>query len=558
MLILNIPGIGVSLTQLPPLERRDESSLDEGHDEVSPWGLPDADRRCRRFGPVPRNFPEPQASYCFQIYMIDQVLERGPSAKETSAIYHRLTFFRDLLREMDCSGLTLGSAPLAFGSAVNALDASDLRASLSPSDVRNIFLAFEAETKPQSLCDLWTIIRQGMLTATSIKWGQGGPTHTLDFRRPDVREEARAATLAFGKTNESLARSALVACRLKRDVYAKTPDGLLGDEEEEMFIYDENGPFEEPCFTCGLLVDLRTGMIGASMDVLVCDRNRDGLLDPHPLETLEIYEIKCRAKYLFVPGERSETEQCYERLLRNRCMGSLRRFLLSIQNPCVEYIKPDDWPTTKEALLTSHEDWKVLYNPRRVRSNCFDARHLELNRAGRSSVWLFSEPDLETLEIRPLTWYNGKLSLDVPLFANPRHPNFKQIFVQAYVLSSYYDATRIAPHLVTFIGRYRRPDEIGRRFTIVPPETPKRPEQADAYNIADGLFDPHFNSRQIVTTDHTIPVLLIITPISIDPSLFCLLEQTGRKAFSAAIDSLWDSVARPSPNRSTVADGTSS
>uniref|UniRef100_A0AAU0K882 Viral alkaline exonuclease n=1 Tax=Anatid alphaherpesvirus 2 TaxID=3080522 RepID=A0AAU0K882_9ALPH len=505
-----------------------------------------------RFGPVPACLSASIHSYDFYEYMYSEARRlladgdaEGFASRPVEPIYHRLMYVLRLLRTMDSEGMTISAAEMAFGGASSASDASELKAALGSEEAaRNVCLAVEAETTPQAGCDLWTILRKCLMTASTIKWDRRGPKCEPDLRVVDTatRSGPPSNSIAFGNANESLARSALVACVLGPG-YAKTPDGLDPsrlDDADAAFTFDAAAALDSEPYSCGLLIDPRTGMIGASMDVLACDRGGDGLLRPHPLEkTLEIYEIKCRAKYLFVPGSNTEPAMCYDRLMRERSPGAFRRFIMSIKRPCVEYFtQARGTPGTCEALATCHDDWKTWAGPeptrpgvraRRARCGEVDTRHLELNKAGRSSVWLFSDPDLDTLEIGPLPWSTGELSLDVPIFANPRHQNFKQILVQAYVLAAYYPDRTIAPHLVTFIGRERRRDELGRRFTLLGPSTV-------------GCV----GSGQTVSPEQAIPVALVVTPVRLDESLFGLIEEAGREAFSIASEEIWAKSRLPS------------
>lgn len=63
---------------------------------------------------------------------------------------------------------------------------------------------------------------------------------------------------------------------------------------------------------------------------------------------------------------------------------------------------------------------------------------MELNSGVVSEVLLFGAPDLGRHTISPVSWSSGDLVRREPVFANPRHPNFKQILVQGYVLDSHF------------------------------------------------------------------------------------------------------------------------
>ncbi|AAG45749.1 UL12 DNase [Meleagrid alphaherpesvirus 1] len=441
-------------------------------------------------------------------------------------LYHRLNYVADVIKRGTSEGRWLGYPYSCILDTEDELRNESRRNTSSPSDhALRWCLLVESFTIEQANCDLWHIFRQSLLTASSVKWTDDGKLDTVGIMSDNSTAYVESCSVAFGKHNEPLAKSLVTMFCLNhsRHVHNTSP------RRENVFVFEDVNDRtiqSESDYSCGLMIDTRTGMVGASLDMLVCERDPFGLLQPDSEnQAIETYEIKCRAKYAFCPDKRSELSQCYERLLNVRTMGSLRLFISAIQHPCVDYFKPGNVPRSKEALITSNEEWKVgnsAYHAAqsRIRCNAFDKCHLELNSNVQSRVWLFGEPDLETDTIYPLPWDTGKLSLDVPIFSNPRHPNFKQIYLQTYVAAGYFGERRTTPFLVTFIGRWRKRREFGKKFSLI----------ADS-----GLGKP----ISTVHADQAIPVLLIVTPVIVDEAFYGEIESAGCRAFGELVKQLW-------------------
>ncbi|QBM10889.1 Alkaline nuclease [Caprine alphaherpesvirus 1] len=402
----------------------------------------------------------------------------------------------------------------------------------APRDARALFLAVEAATRGQAACDLWWLLRRSLATASAIRWTAGGP-RPLVCLGPGAPEERDTPATLFGRSNEPLARALVRACCVPA-ADLPTPDGLAdAPAAEAVFVFDapaaggggaaaDAGPSAE--HACGLLIDVRTGALGASIDMLVCDRDARGELAPHPAHSaLGLFEIKCRAKYAFDPDDGGATARAHAALLAARSAAALRAFLRSVCRPGVERCPPDGCPGTAEALASCAAAWAAGGGSAAQARRCpdFDQRHLALNREVTSRVWLFNEPDPGTGAIGLATWDSGAAALEVPLFANPRHANFKQILVQSYVLSGYFPERAVSPHLVTFVGRQQRARERGRLTVCA---------------AAGGCAVPR---------ECAVPVLLIVTPVVLDlERARAALEQPARDAFWLAAEAAWGSRRR--------------
>ncbi|ADO13816.1 deoxyribonuclease [Saimiriine alphaherpesvirus 1] len=434
-----------------------------------------------------------------------RLLAAGPLAA-------RADYLRVVAAALEGEGLVERSVASALGGLARG-------AARAPPSLRAAMLFFEAATRAQSESQLWALLRRGLATASSMRWGPTGPRFPPDWLRgnSDQSKEGSSAAIAFGRTNELTARTLLFRYCVNADVSGPVADeprfifGELDDEPEE-----EGGPH-----ACGLLLDAHTGMVGASLDALVCPRDRSGNLAPRPGSDLAFFEIKCRAKYLFDPLDpRPPIASAYEALLRDRTPRAFRGFVASITKPGVRYFAETCTPGPEEALVTQARDWHspdVTQTKRRC--SPADRRLIELNKGLQSEIVLFGPPDVRRRTICPVRWRSGSVVHREPIFANPRHANFKQILVQAYVLDSHFPAHATRPHLVTFIGRLRRPEEEGLRFELV------------GDPIAEG---PHLR-RARLRPEHAIPVAIIVTPIKVDESAFADLRRDSLAAFNAAV-----------------------
>ncbi|AVT50768.1 deoxyribonuclease [Cervid alphaherpesvirus 2] len=483
-------------------------------------------------------------------------LERLPAALMESSM-------GEFLAEKEEEGEGAGAArdPVALRAAYVRHVLARAGAPAEARDARGLFRAVEAATRGQAACDLWWLLRRSLATASAIRWAAAGPRPLVRLGRGAPEERDTAATL-FGRCNEPLARALVRAlCVPPGDL--PTPDGLgppgaawaerAADAEGAApaagdgpaFVFDDDdgaGPafvFDDddgagPAFvfdaaaaaepaddehTCGLLIDARTGVLAASIDMLVCDRDARGELAPHATQTeLGLFEIKCRAKYAFDPDDGGATARAHAALLAAPGAAALRAFLRSVRRPGVEHCPPDGCPGAAEALASCAEGWAPPpplppgAPPPGRRCSEFDRRHLALNRGVTSRVWLFNEPDERSGAIGLAAWDTGATALEAPLFANPRHANFRQVLVQSHVLAGHFPGRAAAPHLVTFIGRQRRPRESG------------------ALAVCAGAA----GARVAVPRECAVPVLLIVTPVAVDGELAReALERPAREAFLA-------------------------
>ncbi|ARS01649.1 deoxyribonuclease [Macacine alphaherpesvirus 1] len=407
---------------------------------------------------------------------------------------------------------------------------------------RPLMAFFEAATQNQAESQLWALLRRGLTTASTLKWGPRGPCFSPQWLRinDDPRLDFQSSAVMFGRTNEPAARALLFRYCV----------GRADDEEDEAgrrFVFREPGDAPaESVHACGVLVDAHTGMVGASLDILVCPRDSHGCLNPAPGAPLRFYEVKCRAKYAFDPADAGEAVvAAHRRLLATRSPVDFRAFVRSIARPGVRYFAPGRVPGPEEALVSEHAVWAdARAGEEKRRCSAFDRALVGLNSGVASDVLLFGNPDLERRTISPLVWTSGDVVHREPIFANPRHANFKQILVQAYVLSSHFPECPLHPHLVTFIGRHRTLDEEGVSLRL-----------EDAPGAAPAAVRAAI--RGSILPDQAVPVALIITPVRIDAAIYEEIRRNSRLAFDETLARIWAS-RDPAPRPAVAAAGETS
>nr|AKG56628.1 ORF48 [Human alphaherpesvirus 3] len=500
-------------------------------------------------------------------HFIDTLQKTSPNMDcrgMTAGIFIRLSHMYKILTTLespnDVTYTTPGSTnALFFKTSTQPQEPrpEELASKLTQDDIKRILLTIESETRGQGDNAIWTLLRRNLITASTLKWSVSGPVIPPQwfYHHNTTDTYGDAAAMAFGKTNEPAAR-AIVEALFIDPADIRTPDHLTPEATTKFFNFDMLntkspsllvGTPRIGTYECGLLIDVRTGLIGASLDVLVCDRDPlTGTLNPHPAETdISFFEIKCRAKYLFDPDDKNNPlGRTYTTLINRPTMANLRDFLYTIKNPCVSFFGPSANPSTREALITDHVEWKRLgFKGGRALTE-LDAHHLGLNRTISSRVWVFNDPDIQKGTITTIAWATGDTALQIPVFANPRHANFKQIAVQTYVLSGYFPALKLRPFLVTFIGRGRRPHEVGVPLRV---DT----QAAAIYEYNWPTIPPHC----------AVPVIAVLTPIEVDvPRVTQILKDTGNNAITSALRSLrWDNL-HPAVEEESVdcANGTTS
>ncbi|BAP00691.1 deoxyribonuclease [Pteropodid alphaherpesvirus 1] len=441
------------------------------------------------------------------------------------------------------------SRHLICQSRPQAANSKLLRPGLPVVNPKPLMRFLEAATQSQGDSQLWALLRRGLATATTLKWTNQGPAFASQWLDGVVEQSiaGRGAAIAFGRTNELTARTILFRYCVGR------VDQMAASDLEERFIFHQPEDMaEENVHTCGILMDTHTGMVGASLDILVCPRDEHGCLSPPPKYPLAFYEVKCRAKYAFDPMDlQNPTAIAYAQLMTQRSPVAFREFMQSISKPGVQFISQGNFPGPEEALVTTSSLWDQSSGAPTKKRRCpaADQALVKLNKSVTSSILLFGTPDLERRTIEPVRWDSGCLFYREPLFVNPRHPNFRQILVQAYVLASHFPDSPVFPHLVTFIGRQRTVAEEGVSFWL---ETPRASRACPSNQDPP---PPPVSTRASIAADQAIPVAVIITPVQLDVAVYKVLQRNSRLAFDNTLAQLW---ASRTPKSVLVAAETSS
>lgn len=113
-----------------------------------------------------------------------------------------------------------------------------------------------------------------------LRWGPQGPCFSPQWLKHNasLRPDVQSSAVMFGRVNEPTARSLLF-----RYCVGRADDGGEAGADTRRFIFHEPSDLaEENVHTCGVLMDGHTGMVGASLDILVCPRDIHGYLAPVP------------------------------------------------------------------------------------------------------------------------------------------------------------------------------------------------------------------------------------------------------------------------------------
>nr|CDI95433.1 GP98 [Caviid herpesvirus 2 str. CIDMTR] len=371
----------------------------------------------------------------------------------------------------------------------------------------------ERGTRGQTENSVWHVLRGETITATRFYQTLVSDRAAVRFENPGSQRYAES--VAFGRAREPTVK------RLIEVFVEKRTEPVVGG--------------------LGLLLDPGSAVLGASLDLCfgVSESREEGLLRVH--ERARIFEIKCRYKYL-----RACEDPYVLRVLRESTAESVVAFLLSHKIPAVDYRREGEIPGTHEFLM-SHDgafETRKRTRPGRVATNL--KPHIpdlvSLNRALSSEVIVFhtttasgetinGSPDVpvrdeervvgdeiddlggenddgneddsisgrETPELSDAVFLRERARFRLPVFVNPRHPNFFQVLLQHYVLSQYYCC------------QHEDPESID-------------PEQLPSANLVSAIFrkrsereagkDVYLDGRRLDCDD--IPLFIVITPLAFD------------------------------------------
>ncbi|AIU39283.1 deoxyribonuclease [Testudinid alphaherpesvirus 3] len=466
----------------------------------------------------PDKLPPAIMAYSFSRYVSDMLVATSKQDRVRSLAprYHRLAYLYQLAHRLELEGFYYGVTTNLFKQEVYVpVEHSAIAMEkLSVDEADAVFLAFERDTVLQSSCDLWSLLRKGLLTASAAsKFNRDGPKFDLLSIDKQLGNYC-VSSVVFGCVNEACARNVTKA-----------------------YFVPHIEPVQKPCrrsvspndifahYACGLLIDSYTGTIGASMDMMICGRDASQMVSlpaANSSQRLSIYELKCRAKYNFCPYEDSTVCSTARAMIATPNCKTLKDFLYSIKNPCVVWYDKSKTPAARDSLTTYHPDWKLSTKNYRGTNHATneERRQLLYNDHLGSTVMVFeTRPSSKT--IHPVRQPDGAVSFEAPLFVNPKHPNAKQLLVQTFVLGTYYDIGAIDSHLVNFYARERTSEEVGVTFTL-----------------KDGLTD----ERITISPNHSIPVAIIVSRYKVHRDSLNDLKHIGETSWSSALQQRWETV----------------
>ncbi|ANC96545.1 deoxyribonuclease [macacine betaherpesvirus 9] len=333
---------------------------------------------------------------------------------------------------------------------------------ISPRIIKTMFKILERETRGQYKNPLWHAMRKNCITASKI-YDIYISKSFVDMQENVYRGEAAL----YGIKHETIIQHLVSVFFTK---------------------------IQFPTETLGLLLDPSSGVFGASIDLYYgIDFTEDNLIEVN--NKISIFELKFRFKYL-----RDKNDVFVIELLKNPSEKTLSNFILSHQVPAIEFRENGKIPSAREYLI-SHNS---LYDSGKKRRSCSVPRDLAdditrliiLNEKNLSTVLVFDvikDSILNTLSV----FQKAKFTIDA--FINPRHRYYFQSILQQYVMTQFY------------IQDHNNPEYIQQKnvplIYIVSAIFRQRDEAEKSYRL---LIE---NTEYI---DEEIPLLLLITPISVD------------------------------------------
>ncbi|AJG42962.1 deoxyribonuclease [Harp seal herpesvirus] len=271
-----------------------------------------------------------------------------------------------------------------------------------------ICLAIESITRGQHNNMLWHVLRDGIIS--SSKFYQSVNNQVISRKLfcpwPIDNNYYVASPLAFGLRCEDVMKTIMAQLICYKKSTTSFEFGFMQSPKDCIF---------------GVSVDMCTNVTTDNDDLLVFRADS------------EIYEIKCRYKYLFSKSECDATYLKYNKLYMNPCKGTFIDFINSVSKPGVEYVPYGKLPSKSDFLITSDTAWEGKAKRKR-NLTCIHktiAEGLKANRFIESDVYLLTDPSETEGKI------DIKARLSIPMFANPDHSYFYQVLLQYKVVTNY-------------------------------------------------------------------------------------------------------------------------
>ncbi|ARW78100.1 deoxyribonuclease [Common bottlenose dolphin gammaherpesvirus 1 strain Sarasota] len=348
---------------------------------------------------------------------------------------------------------------------------------LRPAQKATLGLILESMTRGQHENVVWDLIRDGTVSSSKFFKTLKKQIKPKNIFEPWHIENNHyvASAVAFGLRCENVVKNTI--CQLIHPRKVSVPQ-------------------------LGFMLSPMDGLFGVSPDLcLNASLRDDGTVNFRP--DCEIFEIKCRFKYLFSKSEFDPLYPLYQKLFNDPCKQTLINFIGGISKPAVEFVPEGRIPSENDYLLTFDNDWNL--KPQRKRKMC--ALHqaiqhaIKYNSAAESSVYLFTDPH-DT---------NGRVDIKAhfkaSLFINPKHSYFYQILLQYKIITNY-------------IQNNPSPQHLGKPKAFI----------ASAFFRKRHSSDPctcYIGSEELDASQE-IPVALLITPVFLPPTL--ILDSINKAA----------------------------
>ncbi|AAO12378.1 alkaline exonuclease [Porcine lymphotropic herpesvirus 2] len=347
----------------------------------------------------------------------------------------------------------------------------------------DICLMIENMTRGQSENILWEILRDGVISSSKLLKviKQQAADNKIFDPLPIQKNHYVASPIAFGVRNENTVKLLLTQLIAKESWSNTTNFGFMLSPIDGIF-----GVSLDMCLKAS--VDVHNKVVFSSLT--------------------EIYEIKCRYKYLFSKSEFDPIYTKYDALYNSPCKATLVDFISSIPKPAVEHVPRGRVPTQNDYLLSFDKIWN--FNPRQKKRKMTNIHKLteqcmKYNCYTESKVIILTDPALTSGNICI------KDTFFVDLYINPRHAYYYQILLQYKIVTNYIQFSQNSgsklgkPETYIVTAFFRKRDSSDFKRTYIKTES--------------NVLDPSLE----------IPVLLIITPVFIphDPLIATLQKAIG-------------------------------
>lgn len=276
---------------------------------------------------------------------------------------------------------------------------------MSNRDRWKLCLTLENLTRGQDNNALWSLLRDGVISSSKF-WravkDPGGSGNHLFNPLPIANNYYVAGPLAFGLRCESVVKDVVT------DLIFPTKPSIKN---------------------FGFMQSPVDAMFGVSLDLCLNTADPPFLFTPRS----EVFEIKCRYKYLFSKAAHDSLYPLYQALYSEPTKRRFIDFIFGITHPAVEYVPPGRIPTDNDYLITADPEWNLSRKRKRKLNDAHALieQCIRHNSAAQSAVYLLTDPSHHQGVI------SIKSRLTVDVFINPKHPYFCQVLLQNKVVSEY-------------------------------------------------------------------------------------------------------------------------